>query len=185
MGAVLENCLFVAEFLEKGMSARFFLLSGLLLLLAGCSGPPWYEYRYVPGRTAVLQRDGRAVAPPAAPPKVHAAIEAGNRIAGLPYLRGGGHGVAEARGYDCSGSASYILRSAGLLRGSMPSSAFRSYGEPGEGEWITLHARKDHVFLVIAGLRFDTGWTRAPEGPQWTTGPRPLDDSVARHPRGL
>ncbi len=164
------------------------LLLSLLLLtsafLGGCAGPAPYTYRYVPGRTAVL-RDGYAIAPPAAPPAVQAAIAAGNRIAGLPYAYGGGHGREIASAYDCSGAASYVLQAAGVLRSSMPSSGFRRYGESGTGRWISVYARRDHTFLVVAGLRFDTGWTGQPKGPRWTTKSRPTKGSVARHPRGL
>ena len=42
-------------------------------------------------------------------------IAAGNRIARLPYLWGGGHGSFTSSGYDCSGSVSYVLHAAGLL----------------------------------------------------------------------
>jgi hypothetical protein len=155
----------------------------LVLALSACSSPR-YEYRYVPGRTAVL-RDGQALAPPAAPVQVQMAIAAANRIAGAPYARGGGHGSGESRAFDCSGATSYVLREAGLLGGSMPSAGFRRYGEAGPGEWISVWARKGHVFLVLAGLRFDTGWTGAPEGIRWTTRSRPAQGHVVRHPRGL
>jgi len=158
----------------------------LLLLLAGCAGPRSWHYRYIPGQTATLE-NGIATAPARAPARVRAAIEAGNRIARLPYARGGGHGNRRgtvATAYDCSGATSYILREAGLLRGSMPSHGFRRYGEPGEGDWITVHARPGHVFLVIAGLRYDTGWKPGPEGPGWTTRSRPLRGYRARHPEG-
>lgn len=87
--------------------------------------------------------------------------------------------------YDCSGAASYVLNATGRLRGSMPSSGFRRYGEKGAGDWISVYARRGHVFLVIAGLRFDTGWTRAPQGPQWTMRGRPARGYVIRHPLGL
>jgi hypothetical protein len=153
-------------------------------LLFGACAQPCYTYRYVPGKTAELQ-GGIAVAPPEAPPAVQAAIAAGNRIAGLPYSFGGGHESDIASAYDCSGAASYVLRGAGLLRDCMPSKGFRHYGEPGEGEWITTYARNGHVFLSVAGLRFDTGWTRGPKGPQWTTRDRPADGCVLRHPAGL
>jgi hypothetical protein len=116
---------------------------------------------------------------------LHPAIAAGNRIAGMPYRRGGGHARLNDTAYDCSGAASYILRESGLMRDSMPSKGFRRYGRSGEGDWISIYARRDHVFLVIAGLRFDTGWTRGPEGPQWTTQSRPANGSVIRHPDGL
>jgi len=156
----------------------------LVAFLAGCAGPEPYTYRYVPGRTAVL-RDGYAVAPPSAPPAVQAAIAAGNRISGLPYAYGGGHGRGIASAYDCSGAASYVLQAAGVLRSPMPSSGFRKYGEGGQGRWISIYARRDHTFLVVAGLRFDTGWHGQRRGPRWTTKSRPTDGSVVRHPRGL
>jgi hypothetical protein len=164
---------------------RIFLLLPLLLLLAGCAAPPPYVYQYIPGRTAILQ-DGYAVAPPAAPSDVQVAVAAANRIAGLPYVYGAGHGSAEFdTAYDCSGAASFVLKAAGLLDSSMPSYEFRHYGEGGPGDWITVYARRDHVFLVIAGLRFDTGWTGGSRGPRWTTRTRPTDGCVQRHPYGL
>ena len=156
----------------------------LPLLLTACAGPS-YVYRYVPGKTAALSA-GRALAPLAAPASVQAAIAAGNRIAGLPYGYGCGHGSGVDTAYDCSGAAAFVLREAGLLPAEMPSStAFRGYGERGLGEWISVYARRGHVFLVIAGVRFDTGWTRGSEGPQWTTQSRPAGGCVLRHPAGL
>lgn len=59
-----------------------------ILLLSGCGGPS-YHFKPVPGRTGVV-RQGYAFPPEEAPPVVHAAIAAGNRISGLPYRRGGG-----------------------------------------------------------------------------------------------
>ncbi len=167
------------------MSYRFALFAALaaLLCLTGCSSPS-YTYRYVPGKTATVC-NGRAVAPPSAPPAVHAAINAGNRIAGLPYGYGCGHGRGIDTAYDCSGAASYVLREAGLLDEATTSTAFRDYGKSGEGEWISIYARKGHVFLSVAGLRFDTGWTGGPEGPQWTTQSRPASGAVLRHPMAL
>jgi hypothetical protein len=155
----------------------------VLLFLGGCSTPR-YEYRYVRGKTAVL-RHGVAQAPPKAPRAVHAAIAAGNRIAGSPYRYGGGHGQVQERGYDCSGAASYVLREAGLLGGTCTSDAFRYFGNSGEGKWITVYAKKGHVFLSVAGLRFDTGWTQQREGPRWTTQSRPAEGVTLRHPPGL
>ncbi len=64
---------------------------------------------------ATLLPSGRAVAPPSAPPAVKAMIEAANRISHRPYAWGGGHRDWNARGYDCSGSVSYVLHAAGLL----------------------------------------------------------------------
>lgn len=165
---------------------RLLLLLAPLALLAACSAPGPYTYRYVPGKTAEL-RDGYAVAPPNAPAAVQAAIDAGNRIAGMPYAYGGGHGSGEATAFDCSGAASYVLRAAGLLRSPMPSSGFRKYGESGHGKWISIYARKNHTFLSVAGLRFDTGYHgrgSGNRGPAWTTRSRPTKGAVVRHPSG-
>ena len=165
------------------------LLTLLLLGLAACAGTPEpYVYRYVPGRTATVGDNGTAVAPAKAPDEVRAAIAAGNRIAGLPYAYGGGHRTADtvAGGYDCSGATSYVLAAAGALPGgTMASDEFRRYGASGPGDWISVYARRGHVFLVVAGLRFDTGWTKQPSGPHWTTRSRTADDCVLRHPPGL
>ncbi|MEI8233528.1 MAG: peptidoglycan endopeptidase [Verrucomicrobiota bacterium] len=156
----------------------------LAVFLPGCCGPAPYHYTYVPGKTAVV-RGGRAVAPPGAPATVKAAIEAGNQIAGLPYRRGGGHGRMYDSAYDCSGASSFVLREAGLLGTAIPSTAFRQYGSRGEGDWISVYARNGHVFLVVAGLRFDTGYGHGAKGPQWTTLSRPANGCVIRHPEGL
>ncbi len=156
----------------------------LLLLLAGCAGPPPYVYTYIPGRTATMQ-DGYAIAPPAAPAEVQVAVAAANRITGLPYAYGAGHSSADFdTAYDCSGATSFVLKAAGLVDSPMPSYAYRRYGEDGPGNWITIYARRDHVFLVIAGLRFDTGWNGS-RGPRWTMRSRPTDGCVLRHPAEL
>ena len=172
------------QILTKVRPVLFLILCAALLFLPGCSGPAPYTYRYIPGKTAV-QQGAYAIVPPEAPEEVHAAIAAGNRIVGSAYCRGGGHGNDGSGGFDCSGAASFVLQGAGLLRGSMPSTAFRSYGQRGPGDWISVYARRGHVFLVVAGLRFDTGWTGGPEGPQWTTKSRPAKGCVIRHPSGL
>lgn len=159
-------------------------LLSISFFLGGCAGPRSYSYRHVPGKTATLA-GGYAIPPAAAPEAVHAAVAAANRIAGSAYDYGGGHGRSGDTGFDCSGATSYVLRSAGLLRGSMPSTGFRRYGSAGEGEWISVWARRGHVFLVIAGLRFDTGYTGERKGARWTTRSRPARGYVIRHPPGL
>ena len=65
-----------------------------------------YAIRAVPGATATSLPDGIAAAPVDAPPQVHAAISAANRIIGKPYQYGGGHAKVEDSGYDCSGTVS-------------------------------------------------------------------------------
>jgi hypothetical protein len=163
-----------------------FLVGSLaVVLLTGCAAPPPYVYRYVPGKTAIVQADGYAVAPQSAPADVQAAIAAGNRIAGMPYGYGAGHARSFDSAYDCSGAVSFILQAAGRLDSPTPSSAFRHYGNRGEGDWISIYARRGHVFAVVAGLRFDTAWTGEPRGPRWTTRNRPTNGYVLRHPSGL
>ena len=163
---------------------RLLLLVCACNFLAGCAGTAPYAYRYIPGKTATLE-NGRAVAPESAPPVVHAAIAAGNRIAGLPYCYGCGHTREMASAYDCSGAASFVLCQAGLLDEPTTSHTFRRYGSGGEGRWISVYARSGHVFLVVAGLRFDTGYGTGASGPSWTTRGRPAKGAVIRHPSGL
>jgi hypothetical protein len=163
---------------------RFFASLLLLTLVTGCAGPSAYVYRYVPGRTAVIE-NGYAVAPVAAPPPVQAAIAAGNRITGSAYRYGGGHGRGFEGSYDCSGATSFVLQAIGRLDSSTTSRGFRHYGDRGEGEWISVYARRGHVFLVVAGLRFDTGYSGAREGVKWTTRSRPTSGYVVRHPSDL
>jgi hypothetical protein len=88
-------------------------------------------------------------------------------------------------GYDCSGAASYVLRNAGLLEGQMPSRGFLNYGRRGRGKWITVYARNGHVFLTIAGVRFDTQGQGREDGPKWRREPREKGRHVVRHPPGL
>ena len=169
--------------LHLNFPGKFFRIS-LCFLLAGCASPPPYVYQYIPGSTAVLG-DGYAIAPPAAPADVQIAVAAANRIAGLPYIYGAGHSVDFDTAYDCSGAASFVLKAAGLLDSPIPAQSFRHYGADGPGSWITIYASHGHVFLVIAGLRYDTAWNGGRRGPRWTTRSRPTDGCVLRHPEGL
>ncbi len=137
-----------------------------------------------PTAKATLGSDGLAVAPAGAPPEVAAVIAAANKIVGKPYKYGGGHGDWEDSGYDCSGSESYALHGADLVSRPMDSTEFMSYGEAGPGTWITSYANSGHSYLVVAGLRFDTGWNGG-NGPKWSTEMRPGDGYTARHPEGL
>ena len=91
-----------------------------------------------------------------APEEVKQIIEAGNIIARTPYLWGGGHGKWLDTGYDCSGSVSFALAAAGLLNGPMASGPLMSWGEPGPGKWVTIYANNGHVYMYVAGVRFDT-----------------------------
>jgi len=147
--------------------------------------------RYL-GTTAFLQTgpkarvlpDGTAVAPANAPLAVQRVIQAGNAIAKLPYKWGGGHGAWRDNGYDCSGSVSFALAGAGLLEAPMASGGFMNWGAAGPGEWITIYADEGHMFMVVAGLRFDTsGQGRA--GTRWQAEPSSGAGMAVRHVPGL
>jgi peptidoglycan hydrolase-like protein with peptidoglycan-binding domain len=112
-----------------------------------------------------------------------AMIAAANRIAGLPYVWGGGHGSFQASGYDCSGSVSYVLHAGGLLSSPLDSTALESYGEPGPGKYITIYANAGHAWMTINGRRFDTS-ARYQTGSRWG-GPRSGAGFVVRHPPGF
>jgi cell wall-associated NlpC family hydrolase len=136
------------------------------------------------GGQAVLQPDGTASPPIEAPPAVQEIIHAGNLISNSPYKWGGGHGRWLDDGYDCSGSVSFALFAGGLLGSPLTSGGFINWGEPGPGRWITIYTNPGHIYMVVAGLRFDTsGRTRL--GSRWQTGMRPPGGFVVRHPPGL
>jgi hypothetical protein len=128
-----------------------------------------------------------AIPPVNAPAAVQAVINAGNGIARLPYIWGGGHARYEDTGYDCSGSLSFILAAAGLLGSTETSGELAHYGDPGRGKWITIFANDGHTFAYIAGLRFDTV-ALAETGSRWSN--RSADEPdlrtfAVRHPPGL
>ena len=143
----------------------------------------------VPGTRAVLRGD-IAAAPAAAPLEVKRAIWAANQLRSKRYRYGGGHRSFVDSGYDCSGTVSYALGAAGLVKSPMPSSGFKNFGKGGKGKWITVYARNGHTFAVIAGLRLDTtAWNtvrrEVGEAPRWRPTPREPRGFVARHPAGL
>ncbi len=146
------------------------------------------------GEHAELLSDGLAAAPADAPPAVAEIIASGNQIVGKPYELGGSHGLALSQigaTYDCSSSVEHLLYGAGLLPVTYdaPSGTLESYGEPGPGRWVTLYANPDHVFMYVAGLRWDTHNAAGPDDGGSGIGWHPLIRSsagfVARHPVGL
>jgi peptidoglycan hydrolase-like protein with peptidoglycan-binding domain len=137
-----------------------------------------------PGAKGSVGSDGFAVAPEGAPQEVKDAIAAGNEIAKTPYKYGGGHGKLKDSGYDCSGSVSYALRKAGLMKSAMASGDMMKMGESGPGEWITIYANSGHAYMVIAGLRFDTS-ARKQDGTRWTEESRSSKGYTARHVEGF
>jgi cell wall-associated NlpC family hydrolase len=135
---------------------------------------------------------GMAIPPADAPPEVINAINAANAIAGKPYKYGGGHQSFEDTGYDCSGTVSYVLNGAGLL-GTTPldSSSFMRWGARGKGRWFTVYTNAGHAFIMIAGLRFDTGYRDNTvrgivpgSGPRWGK-KRSTRGFTSRHPNGF
>jgi cell wall-associated NlpC family hydrolase len=127
----------------------------------------------------------QVIAPAGVPSVVLTAINAGNRLQTKTYKWGGGRARLEDTGYDCSGSVSYVLIHAGLLRSPINSGAFTRYGSAGPGRWITIHARSGHVFMTICGLRLDTGG-HAGRGPRWCPDLRRAGSGfVMRHPPGF
>jgi len=137
------------------------------------------------GAKATIGKDGLAVAPAEAPEAVKQIIAAGNEIARTPYRYGGGH----ARGfkdtaYDCSGSVSFALHGADLLGAPMASGGFTSWGDAGSGQWVTTYANGGHMYMVVAGIRFDTsGRTKADT--RWQADDRSPAGYTQRHPAGL
>jgi hypothetical protein len=142
----------------------------------------------VPGTQAVLLPDGTAAAPADAPAQVQNAVWAANTIQTLPYVYGGGHRSFISRvGYDCSGTVSFALNAAGLLKRPRDSSSFMRYGKRGKGQWFTVYTNPGHAYVVIAGLRLDTSsaGSGGGKGPRWRAKGRPSVGYVVRHPRGF
>jgi peptidoglycan hydrolase-like protein with peptidoglycan-binding domain len=134
-----------------------------------------------PAGSATLLADGSATPPAGAPATIQAVIAAANRIASTPYLWGGGHQTWDDTGYDCSGSVSYALHGGALLDASEDSSGLMSYGQSGPGRWITIYSNPDHVYMVVAGLRYDTSGAKPS---RWQSAMRTGDGFTVRHPAG-
>jgi hypothetical protein len=145
----------------------------------------------VAGARARLLPNGLAAAPLAAPPAVKGLIAAANEISDRPYLLVHYPTHLNNPTYDCSSSTSHVLWGGGRF-GTAPwvSGQLMHYGAPGPGHWVTIYAHSGHVFIYVAGLRFDTsrydsGPNAAESGPRWRIGPRPLVGFAVRHPPGL
>jgi peptidoglycan hydrolase-like protein with peptidoglycan-binding domain len=141
--------------------------------------------RTAPGAKATMSSDGlHAVAPSDAPEEVQAAIAAANKIVGKPYKYGGGHGSWEDSGYDCSGTVSYAVHGAGLLKRPLSSGEFGGWGVGGKGSWISVYYNSGHAYAVIAGLRLDTSGSGG-RGPRWHTDMRSGSGYSVTHWSGL
>jgi cell wall-associated NlpC family hydrolase len=133
---------------------------------------------------AEVLKNGVALPPLEAPAEVKAIFEAGNVIARSPYIWGGGHGKWQDKGYDCSGSVSYALAAGGFLDSPLASGPLMRWGKPGKGKWITIYTNPGHVFMVVAGVRFDTV-ARGQTGSRWINDMTSTSGYVARHPPGF
>jgi hypothetical protein len=152
---------------------------------AGCMPMPEGATRTAANCGASLV-DGEAIPPLGAPAVVKQVIAAANQIRHRPYVWGGGHRSWFSRGYDCSGAVSYALHGAGLLDVTMVSGQLESFGDTGPGKWITVYANAQHVFMVVAGLRFDTrDDPPGVSGPRWHRASVETRRFAARHPFSL
>jgi cell wall-associated NlpC family hydrolase len=139
---------------------------------------------------AAIDQAGLAIIPPTAPSRLASLIRGANEVARKPYVYGGGHGrnaeeIWEDSAYDCSGSVSYALATAGYLDGPMDSTRLANFGKPGPGRWVTIYANAGHAFMVVAGLRFDTSG-RQRTGTRWQSADaRSYAGFTVRHPPGL
>lgn len=134
-----------------------------------------------PFRKARLVR-GKAIAPATAPARVKRVINWANRIRHKPYIWGGGHGSFRSRGYDCSGSVSFALRGGRFIRRPMPSTGYMNWKRRGKGKWISVYSNPGHMYMVVAGLRFDTSMTPG-SGPGWSRNLRSTPGRFrVRHP---
>jgi Putative peptidoglycan binding domain len=138
-----------------------------------------------PQVNAWISRRGFAHISPSAPNKVRRLIRAGNEIAKTPYKYGGGHASWNDSGYDCSGSVSYVLHHAGLMSGAaLASGGFMNWRFAGRGKWVTVYANSGHVYLTVAGIRFDTT-DRDRDGTRWHRDMRSTGGYAIRHPGGI
>jgi hypothetical protein len=133
----------------------------------------------VPGERARLGPDGLAVAPAGAPQVVKQMIAAANAIARTPYIWGGGHARVFDRGYDCSGSLSFAFIHVGLLDQPI-AHGWSTMGRPGPGRWVTVYSNPGHVWMEVAGLRYDTSALHI-AGSRWTDRARSKAGFRARH----
>ena len=79
------------------------------------------------------------------------------------------------------------MHAAGLLESPLDSTGFMRWGGGGAGSWVRIYANREHVFAVIAGLRWDTSMTDDGDrsGPGWSEDMRSGRGFRLRHPLGL
>lgn len=144
-----------------------------------------YRRQMRAGGAIGLASNGRARAPVGSPAAVQDVVAGGNSIATFPYRLGGGHGSFVDDAYDCSGSVSYALATAGLLDVPLTSGELMKWGVRGPGRWLTVYANPGHVFMTVGGVRFDTSGRAGLRGSRWQPLQREVRGFVARHWPGL
>jgi hypothetical protein len=138
-----------------------------------------------PTAKARLLPNGQLIPPASAPAKVKLVIAAANKIRTKPYIWGGGHAQWWDAGYDCSGSVSFALHGGKFLTSPLPSGPLETWGEEGEGSWISVYANSGHAYMTVAGFRFDTAGDEGAEtGPRWHAEMRDNVGYIVRHPTG-
>ena len=170
--------------LRSNLRARAqLLLTGLLVIGGLTLAPAVAQAAMEPAHL----NGTKAVAPKGAPDIVRKMIKAGNQIRDKKYKWGGGHGDWKDKGYDCSGAVSYVLHKAGLLDYPLTSGGFMKWGKGGESSRVTIYANKEHVYMIVAGLRFDTSYITDGDrsGPGWSEYMRPQRGFKVRHPAGV
>ena len=60
------------------------------------------------------------------------------------------------------------------------------WGGGGAGSWVRIYANKEHVFAIIAGLRWDTSYSEDGDrsGPGWSEEMRATTASASATPSG-
>lgn len=87
----------------------------------------------------------------------------------------------------CSRTARQLHSSAVSLTRSTRPGRDSPPGGGGGGSWVRVYANREHVFAVIAGLRWDTSYSTGGDrtGPGWSEEMRPTAGFRLRHPLGL
>src|SRR5439155_965718 len=97
--------------------------------------------------------------------------------------------VATPRADDRPGGGAHpreeALAYGGMLGYTQTSGQLMNWGVPGPGHWLTIYANEGHVFMYVAGLRFDTSGRAGDHASRWQLAPRTANGFVARHYPGL
>lgn len=133
---------------------------------------------------------GSGEAPAGMPDNVVKMLVEAEAIEGTPYLWAAGHESTDAvktrlSKYDCSGAVSRILYVGGYISSPATSGTLAGMYEAGKGEWFTIWANGEHVFIEF---RTDQGWRVWEEGGSlsdhagWSS--HTTSGFTARHPKG-